>query len=226
MLQTFTKFAYAKAGIRGIGISVQKGTCESVTGSPFTKYFPHPGNEVLINPIVGDIIYDDDTLISPFDGSNLYHRLGIYTDFGGTLVFNNQYRISPLGVITQILSCQGVGGTSLSITSSIPSSGTGTITISGGEPGEVISLQATIQNLGASGNTVSVSFSEGLSTLDIPMHGLRNGSVTLDGSGNKTINYTISPTNSTGYRVTIQITDRDSSEPMPSNDDTFFTVDP
>lgn len=78
----------------------------------------------------------------------------------------------------------------LTINSSIPAEGAGTLDFIGGQPGEVLTLDFIIYSGGADPDFFSLDFGfpVGVASLD-PLHLTRTGTVTLDGSGNATSSY-------------------------------------
>lgn len=94
------------------------------------------------------------------------------------------------------------------INSSVVSSGTGTLDISGGQPLEVIGLDFVVsQEVGV---FVSLEFTAPVAVGSLePIHLTRSGTMTLDGSGNGTSTYLFDPTSGTSTCL-ITVTTRSS----------------
>lgn len=105
-----------------------------------------------------------------------------------------------------------------SISSTRISTGVGTLDIEGGEPGESITLDFTMDSVGTFN---SLNFSD---TLPIPVvlditHLNRTGTLVLDGSGNGTSNYLFDPT-SADRACLVTVTARSSGLPEGVGDST------
>lgn len=86
--------------------------------------------------------------------------------------------------------------------------GTGTLTITGGEPLEVISLFFEVTPDPGNFNNFNFSSPVAVGSLD-PLHLTRNGNMTLDGSGSGVSTYTADPTDG-GSECRITVTARSS----------------
>jgi len=106
----------------------------------------------------------------------------------------------------------------LEMTSSAPLAGEGTLDFTGGEDSEVITLLFTITDYP---EEPLVSFSAPVSVGSLEsLHLTRTGTVTLDGSGNATSDYTITD----NTRCTVQITARSSGLGIPVSDTTIIST--
>lgn len=222
------KFEFARSGVNSAVIMYEQGDCSFNDPLALIGYREGDNTSLIAAPAIGDYIYTDPSLGTPLNGGNQYYRLG-FGDPPEQLIYDNTYRIGTNGRITAITGCEGTGTTTLSISSVIPVSGEGTISISGGEPDEVINIQAILYD-GAPDfdpeqvDTISLSGAGVvIGSLD-PVHTIRNGTVTLSGTGSRTFSYIASPSNAESYMVVVQMTARSSGEPLPQSDSTSFAV--
>lgn len=89
--------------------------------------------------------------------------------------------------------------------------GQGTLDITGGEPGEVVSLSFVVTFSIVDFNNLIFASPVTVSPLD-PLHDTRTGSMVLDGSGNGSSIYTFDPENSTASCL-VTVTARSSGLP-------------
>ena len=109
--------------------------------------------------------------------------------------------------------------TELSITSSVPNSGTGVINISGGQPNETINLYNEFLDRESLSTFNTTPLSACRPPLD-NLHENSTGVITLNTSGNLTYTYKI--TNITTVKITI--TGRSSAEPLPTTPNNSTTI--
>jgi len=182
----------------------------------------------------------ENTLIT--NGVTLYSNAGLTQIYDGTgfkrirtadgLLYNYHYRIdttSP-GVLASETECPDTtpgGCTELTINSSPPASNgggfNGTLDFSCGEPDEVLYLNFQIVTTSGTAVFQSIDFMYPVTVqfLD-PIHEWRTGRVQLDSSGNATADYMITDHTASGIYLTVTITGRDSSEPVPSSNSTVI----
>ena len=137
---------------------------------------------------------------------------GFYSD--GTIV-REQVECSLLPQSTCPSCTEG-----LTIDSSIPAGGAGTLDFTGGQSGEILTLNFDIFSVEPDPNFISLEFSSpvAVAILD-PLHLTRIGTVTLNGSGNATSNYLFDLTTCASACV-VTITARSSGLAIPVDNST------
>ncbi|QCE40547.1 PKD domain-containing protein [Psychroserpens sp. NJDZ02] len=194
----------------------------------------------LVGAVWETVYVPENTLIT--NGVTLYSNAGLTQIYDGTgfkrirtadgLLYNYHYRIdttSP-GVLASETECPDTtpgGCTELTINSSPPASNgggfNGTLDFSCGEPDEVLYLNFQIVTTSGTAVFQSIDFMYPVTVqfLD-PIHEWRTGRVQLDSSGNATADYMITDHTASGIYLTVTITGRDSSEPVPSSNSTVI----
>ena len=113
----------------------------------------------------------------------------------------------------------GGGGSGLTIQSSQPNSGSGTLNFQGGEPNEVLTLNFTV-TADSLGTFDGISFTSPVSVASLDSaHLTRTGTITLNSSGTATSSYQFSPAN-TPSSCLVTITARSSSVSIPTSNST------
>jgi hypothetical protein len=187
--------------------------CLSYSLEGVTTYYAAPGS-VIANDT---IIYTDPelTMVAP----NGYYSSG--TDYYDILtsdgVLANE---TPCPAITTTTTTTVAATTTttttaslLTISSSIPVSGTGTLDFAHGQPGEVITLSFSMGTTDGNFNSLDFAAPAAVAILD-PTHLTRTGNITLNGSGIASSVY-LFDTTSTSSSCLVTITSRSSGLPIP-----------